>query len=86
MHNSGNGLAQTDIILLEAMVRSLKKSPHLLANVVSKEQEFLRVGRDFKGRQAILMAREYCEASRSDRKRLDRAKIDNTTLVNDDVV
>ena len=74
MHISGAGFERIDIILLEDVRKSLQGSGHLLASIEPKEQEFLRHGRDFKGRQAILMARHYYKASRSDRKKLDEER------------
>ena len=85
LYKTGDGFERTDILLLDEIKRALKKSPHLLANIHPKEQEFLRVGHDFKGRQAVLMVREYYKASRSDTKRLDRSRVDNTRLRGDDV-
>ena len=82
---SGRGFVRTDVLLLKHVKSATKRAAHLHTRIGTKEQEFLRRGLNFRGRQAILMVREHFRESRTDREHTDRRRIDAVRLIGDNI-
>ena len=85
MAKSGEGFVRLDFLLLEHVKTAVKEAPHLLNEVITTEASLRRQGQDFRGRQAILMVRNYFRESVSDRKHTDRAKVEAVRLKGGDI-
>ena len=62
-----------------------KRAAHLHTRIGTKEQEFLRHGLNFRGRQALVMVREHFRESQTDREHTDRRRIDAVRLNGDNI-
>ena len=82
---SGRGFVRTDVLLLKHVKIATKRAAHLHTRIGTKEQEFLRRGLNFRGRQALLMVREHFRESRTDREHTDRRRIDAVRLLGDNI-
>ena len=82
---SGRGFVRTDVLLLKHIKIATKRAAHLHTRIGTKEQEFLRRGLNFRGRQALLMVREHFRESRTDREHTDRRRIDAVRLLGDNI-
>ena len=82
---SGRGFVRTDVLLLKHVKQATKRAAHLHTRIGTKEQEFLKRGLNFRGRQALLMVREHFRESTTDREHTDRRRIDAVRLLGDNI-
>ena len=57
MGYSGKGFVRTDVLLLKHILIATRRAAHLHTRIATKEQEFLKRGLNFRGRQALVMVR-----------------------------
>ena len=82
---SGRGFVRTDVLLLKHIKQATRRAAHLHNRIGTKEQEFLRSGMNFRGRQALIMVREHFRESATDREHTDRRRIDAVRLIGDNI-
>ena len=82
---SGKGFVRTDVLLLKHILIATRRAAHLRTRISTKEQEFLKRGLNFRGRQALIMVREQFRESQTDREHTDRRRIDAVHLQGDNI-